>query len=191
MSPVKEQQPSDDAPASVAQLVAAMQALGRYSGENSAAEHEAEAKRLGSANAYRARLANALLGLVEVETLLADGAGLSAEQMQAAHGQALVSAGVEDDPARLLGFLRWRALRVEGPLRDLAQDEATGPLILAAAHAAEGLQQLLGVCEDGQRLATASPTQMTADLIAARQALADAIANIDIMFDLIAQVERL
>lgn len=40
--------------------------------------------------------------------MLADGAGLQAEQMQAAHRHALVSAGMEDDPARILGFLRWR-----------------------------------------------------------------------------------
>jgi hypothetical protein len=73
----------------------------------------------------------------------------------------------------------------------MAQHEAVGPLPLAAAHAAEGFQQLLGVCKEGQNLATASPTRMTADLVAARQALADAIANIDLMFALIAQVEQL
>jgi hypothetical protein len=77
--------PPEEPPATVEQLTAAMQALGRYTGEYSTAEHAAEAKRLRSADAYRALLANALLGLVEVEAMLADGAGLKAEQMQAAH----------------------------------------------------------------------------------------------------------
>jgi hypothetical protein len=101
-----------ESPATVTQLAGAIQALGAYKGENSDAEHAAEAKRVGSAAYYRAMLANALLGLVEVEALHADGASISAEQVRAAHQQSLASAGVEDDPVKLLGFLRWRTLRV-------------------------------------------------------------------------------
>jgi hypothetical protein len=53
----------DDNPSSVEQIVAAMAALGMYSGENTELEHAREAKRLGGMNAYQARLANALLGI--------------------------------------------------------------------------------------------------------------------------------
>ncbi len=187
---MKRQPPPDETPSTVTQLVAAMQALGRYTGANSAAEHAAEVERLGSADYYRALLANALLGLVEVDAMLCDGLGLSAERLRAAHEQANASAGAEDDPALLLRVLRWRTLRVEGPLREIAQHVEAGPIPLAAAHAAEGLQRLLGVCAEGQNLASADPTRMQADLEAAREALTNAIANIDILFALIAAAER-
>jgi len=112
----------EDTPSTVKQLAAAMIALGKYTGENSDAEHTAEAKRLGGREAYRILLANALLGIMEIDAMFADSAGVSAEQMQAAHQQALKSAGVEEDPCKLLHFLRWRTLRVEGPLREIAQN---------------------------------------------------------------------
>lgn len=181
----------EDPPSTVKQLAAAMMALGKYSGENSDAEHAAEAKRLGGMDAYRMRLANALLGIVEIDAMFADGAGVSAEQMGAAHRQALISAGAEDDPGKLLQFLRWRTLRVGGPLREIAQNEEVGPLPLAAAHAAEGLQLILGVCAAGQNLLAADPAALTADLKAAREALTNGVANIDIMLQLLAQVEDL
>lgn len=186
---MKRQPPADDAPSTISQLVAAMQALGQYEGENSEAEHAAEIKRLGSVDAYRALLANALLGMVEVDAMLCDGLGLSAERLRAAYAQANAAAG--DDPARLLGLLRWRTLRIGAPLREIAQDEGAGPIPLASAHAAEGLQRLLGVCAEGQNLASADPTRMQANLEAAREALTNATANIDILFDLIAAAERL
>jgi hypothetical protein len=101
------------------------------------------------------------LGHVEGEALLADGMGegmdAPADQVRAAHREALAAIGMRDDPAQLLGFLRWRAVRVAGPLREIAQDSTTGPLVLAAAHTAEGLQQLLGLCAAGQELQSASP----------------------------------
>lgn len=178
-----------DTPSTIHQLAAAMAALGKYTGENSDAEHAAEAKRLGGADAYRMRLANALLGIAEAEAMLADGMGVPAEQLGAAHRQALVSAGAEDDPSKLLGFLRWRALRVEGPLREMAQNAEAGPIPLAAAHAAEGLQLLLAVCAAGQDLENASPESMTVDLKAAREALTYAVANMDIMLGLIEEAE--
>ena len=54
------------------------------------------------------------------------------------------------NPEKLAEFLRWQALRVRGPLRQIAQDPSTGPVPLAAAHAADGLQRLLGVIAAGQ-----------------------------------------
>jgi hypothetical protein len=180
-----------DTPSTAAQLAAAMAALGMYAGENSDAEHRAEAKRLGSAAYYRMMLVNALLGMVETEAMLADGAGISPEQMRSAHRQARISAGVEEDPGKLLGFLLWQTLRVEGPLREIAQDSETGPIPLAAAHAAEGLQRLLEVCMQGQDLANASPAAMKAALVSARESLGNAVANIEIMLQLVAQAEDL
>lgn len=181
----------EDKPSTVKQLTEAMIALGKYTGENSDAEHTTEAKRLGGREAYRILLANALLGIAEIDAMFADSAGVSAEQMQAAHQQALKSAGVEEDPGKLLHFLRWRTLRVEGPLREIAQNTDVGPLPLAAAHAAGGLQLLLGVCAAGQNMEDSSLAEMTRDLKVARESLTNAAANIDIMLDLLAQAEDL
>jgi len=182
------QQP-DDTPATVTQVAAAMAALGHYQGANSDTEHVQEAARLGSESYYRLLLVNALLGCVEIEAMLADSAGVSEAHLRAAHQQALSSAGAADDPAKLLGFLRWRTLRIAGPLRDIAQDETTGPVPLAAAHAAEGLQRLLAVSAAGQEPARAVPQTLTTDLQSARDALTAAIANIDIMLRLLQHAE--
>jgi len=178
-------------PATVTQLAAALAALGHYEGTNSDTEHAREAARLGGESYYRLLLANALLGHAEGEAVHADGTGLSADQMLAAHRQALAAVGAIDDPAKLLGFLRWRTLRIAGPLRESAQDATTGPVVLAAAHAAEGLQRLLAVCEAGQDSLSASPATLTTDLGAAREALTYALANIDIMLRLVQQADDL
>lgn len=113
--------------------------------------------------------------------------------MQAAHQQALKSSGLEDAPGKLLQFLRWKTLRVEGPLREIAQRQEVGPLPLSAAHAAEALQLLLEVCAVGQHLtlAAADPDAMTVDLTKAREALNNALANLEIMFKLLDQVKDL
>jgi hypothetical protein len=180
-----------DKPSTVKQLAAAMVALGQYTGENTDTEHVAEAAHLGGMKAYQMRLANALLGIVEVDAMLSETLGVSAEQVQVAHQQALISAGVEGHPGKLLNFLRWRTLRVGGPLREIAQNTEVGPLPLSAAHAAEGLQLLLGVCAAGQDLEMADLSEMTANLKAAREALTNALTNLDIMLKLLAQAEDL
>ena len=182
---------SDDTPATVTQLAAALAALGHYEGTNSATEHAQEAARLGSESYYRLLLVNALLGHVEGEAVHADGAGGSADQLLAAHRQALAAVGAIDDPAKLLGFLRWRTLRVAGPLRESAQDPTTGPVVLAAAHAAEGLQQLLALCAAGQEPLSVSPETLLRDLQTARDALTAAVANLDIMRRLLQQADDL
>ncbi len=109
-----------ETPSTVTQLASAMAALGMYTGENSEAEHTAEAKRLGSADYYRMLLVNALLGMVETDAMLSDSGSVSHEHMLSAHRQARVSAGAEENMRKLLGFLRWQTLRVEGPLREMA-----------------------------------------------------------------------
>jgi hypothetical protein len=62
---------------------------------------------------------------------------------------------------------------------------------LAAAHAAEGLQRLLAVCAAGQQPERADPDALQGDLVAAREALGHAVANIDIMLRLLKQAEDL
>jgi len=188
---MKKRNDRKETASTVVQLVAAMQALGHYQGENTEAEHQAEAARLGGETHYHMMLVNALLGSVETEALLADSSGVKPDQMAAAHQQALRTAGVEDDPDKLMNFLRWRTLRVGGPLRQIAQNKEAGPIPLAAAHASEALQLMLGVCASGQDLAQADPIQMTVDLKAARESLRHSLANLDLMLGLVEQVENL
>jgi len=100
-----------DRPASPEQLVAALMALGAYSGTNDAAERAAEAERLGDTG-YRVQLANALLGAAQAEPLLSEQLGATAEELRAAHREQLVLGGVMDpgsedpNPAKLTAFLR-------------------------------------------------------------------------------------
>ncbi len=188
---MKKYQDKKETPSTVIQLAAAMQALGLYSGQNTEAEHQAEAAQIGGDTYYHMLLVNALLGGVEAEALQADSSGVKPGQMQAAHQQALTTAGVEDTPEKLMNFLRWRTLRVGGSLRQIAQNKEAGPIPLSAAHAAEALQLLLSACASGQNLAQADPFQMAADLRAARESLVYSLANLDIMLGLIDQVENL
>ena len=187
----RRQKQKKEEPSSTIQIAKAMQALGLYSGQNTEAEHRAEAARLGSETYYYMLLVNALLGAVEAEALHADASGVAPNQLGAAHDQALQTAGAKDTPEKLLRFLRWRTLRVSGPLRQIAQNEEAGPIPLAAAHAAEALQRMLSVIATGQNLAQFNPEQMTGDLKAARESLANSLANLDIMLSLIDQVDDL
>jgi hypothetical protein len=80
-------------PATVTQRAAAMSALGLYGGANTPAEHTAEASRLGGQDTYRVRLANALLGAVQAEAVLADAITIGPEARAAACEQQLITAG--------------------------------------------------------------------------------------------------
>lgn len=180
-----------DTPSTTLQIAKAMQALGLYDGENTEAEHRAEVDRLGSDTYYHALMVNALLGGVEAEALHTDSSRLEFEQMMAAHEQAVTTSGAGDSPDKLMKFLRWRALRVGGPLRQIAQNEEAGPIPVAAAHATEALQMMLSVCSDAQNLAQADPEKMVIDLKTARESLVYSLANLDIMFDLIKQIDNL
>ncbi|MEU0484155.1 DUF6245 family protein [Streptosporangium sp. NPDC006013] len=182
---------SSDQPASAQQLGTALAALGLYGGTNTAAEHAAEAARLGGPDPYRMRLANALLGAVQVEAMLAETSAADAEGLAAAHHEQLVTAGVADDAEKLVGFLRWQALRVSGPLRLIAQDPATGPIPLAAAHAAEGLQRLLGVAGAGQVPDVETVKEHVAEIEAARECLVTAIGNVDILLQMLSGLSAL
>jgi len=85
--------------------------------------------------------------------------------------------------------LRWQTLRVSGPLREIAQNVAAGPIPLAAAHAADGLQKLLGVIAAGQNPTSDDVDRLagpvTDELRAAREALSNAIGNVDLLLDLL------
>ncbi len=176
-------------PSSVTQLAAALCALGLYHGANTPAEHAAEALRLGGQDAYRVRLANALLGAAQTEAVLADAIPLSPEARAAAHRQQLSTAGAADDPVKRIAFLRWQTLRVSGPLREIAQNGAAGPIPLAAAHAADGLQQLLGVIAASQNPTPDDVDRLAGpvmdELRAARASLSTAISNVDILLHLL------
>jgi len=185
---MKKRKHEKDTPSTVIQIATAMQALGLYGGKNTEAEHRAEAARLGSDTYYHMLLVNALLGAVEAEALHADSSGVEFDKLGAAHEQALQTAGAKDTPEKLLRFLRWRTLRVAGPLRQIAQNREAGPIPLAAAHAAEALQHMLSVTASGQNLAEFDPHQMTNDLKVARESLVNSLANLDIMLELISQI---
>jgi hypothetical protein len=178
-----------DTPSSVTQIAAAMAALGLYAGANTPAEHAAEARRLGGDAAYRLRLVNALLGAAQAEALLAESLPVSADDRLAAYEQQLATAGVADSPPKRIRFLRWQTLRVAGPLREMVQNVETGPIPLAAAHAAEGLQLLLSVIADSQNVTPADVDRLagpvTDELRAARESLVNAIGNVDILLNLL------
>ncbi|WP_236706556.1 DUF6245 family protein, partial [Frankia sp. ACN1ag] len=165
---------------------AAMAALGLYDGANTPAEHAAEAARLGGVEAYRLRMVNALLGMAQAEAVLAEGAVDDAAARHAAWEQQLVSAGVADDAVRRIGFVRWQVLRL------IAQHPETGPIPVAAAHAVTGLHTLLGVIAASQgAVATgdvATLAGQSEQLRDARQALTDAVGNVDILLDMLRSV---
>jgi hypothetical protein len=114
---------------------------------------------------------------------------VSADDSLAAYEQQLATAGVADSPTERIRFLRWQTLRVAGPLRQIAQNVETGPIPLAAAHAPEGLQQLLSVIADSQNVTSADVDRLagpvTDELRAARESLVNAIGNIDILLKLL------
>lgn len=183
-----------ETPSTVEALAAALAALGMYSGANTPAEHAEEAARLGGPQAYRLRLANALLGAAQTEAVLADTAAtdLDDRTRRAAWEQQLVTAGAGEDQVKRIGLIQWQVLRAATPLREIAQRQATGPIPLAAAHAADGLQALLGVIAASQTAVaagdTAALTAQTARLREARTALEAAIANTTVLLDLLASV---
>lgn len=185
-----------ETPSTAEALAAALAALGMYSGANTPAEHAEEAARLGGPQAYRLRLANALLGAAQTEALLADTAAASTDvddrTRRAAWEQQLVTAGAGEDQVKRIRLIQWQVLRAATPLREIAQRQATGPIPLAAAHAADGLQALLGVIAASQTAVaagdTATLTAQTTRLREARTALEAAIANTTLLLDLLASV---
>ena len=89
-----------------------------------------------------------------------------------------------------MGFLRWQALRLSTPLREIAGREQTGPIALAAAHTVDGLQGLLEVIGAGQSIATADVEALPGKLRAARDSLTGAIADVDVLLEMLDDVDR-
>lgn len=96
-----------------------------------------------------------------------------------------MTAGVEDDPGKLMGFFRWPVLRAATPLREIAQRQEAGPIPLGAAHAAESLQRLLAIIAAGQSPTVADAMALVGDLDAAREALVCAMDNVDVLLDML------
>lgn len=170
-----------------------MAALGAYHGKNSKQEHAEEAARLGGPDVYRAKLANALLGVVQANALLTDGTSLDEVSQHAAWEQQLVAAGAGlDDPVKRIEFVRWQVLRAGTPVRLIAQNVEAGPIPVAAAHATEGLQILLGVVAASQdAVATGDVETLAAQadrLREARASLTAAIGNTDVLLDMLGSV---
>ncbi|MBK3640122.1 DUF6245 family protein [Streptomyces sp. MBT33] len=190
---MSERKARGGAPTTVEQIAAAMAALGLYDGENTAEEHAEEAARLGGPDAYRVRMVNALLGVVQAEAAMADGVKLDEEAHHVAWEEQLKAAGAGlDDPVRRLEFIRWQVLRAGTPLRLMAQNREAGPIPLAAAHAATGLHLLLGVIAASQdAVATGDVGTLAAQagqLEAAREALQNAMDNTNVLLNMLKSV---
>ncbi|SDP37523.1 hypothetical protein SAMN04487905_103412 [Actinopolyspora xinjiangensis] len=169
-----------DQPASVGRLATALQALDHYRGTNTPDEHTAAAERLGGEAVYRAYLANALLGAAQLEALLNESVEFDAEQRSAIYLQQQQTAGVTGDQTSMLEFLRWQLLRIASPLRENARTEQAGPVPVAAAQTAEGLDRLLAVSAASHTLTDQADIDSVAEqLDTAHQALSSAVENID------------
>ncbi len=139
-------------PASAEQLAGAIAALGLWSGDPSACDHDAEAQRLGGPLAYRAHLANWLLGVTQSALIDIEGERLQRDDWLAALAHEVAVAVREGNHRALFGLLRWQALRLGWRLRELAARERSGPIVLGAAHTTEALQRQLGLLELGPLL---------------------------------------
>lgn len=80
---------------------------------------------------------------------------------------------------------------MSGPLRQIAQDASTGPIPVAAAHAADGLHRLLGVIGGGQVPSVENVKTGVAEMKAARQAFTNAIAiaNVDVLLGMLGDLQ--
>ncbi|MDQ1031559.1 hypothetical protein QF035_009141 [Streptomyces umbrinus] len=131
--------------------------------------------------------------MVQREAALADGVVLDDDARHASWEAQLKVAGAgQDDPVKRVEFIRWQALRAATPLRLMAQHHATGPIPLAAAHAASGLHLLLGVIAASQDAVAQGDVDTLAaqaeQLEAAREALETAIGNTDILLNMLKSV---
>ncbi|MEE1806165.1 DUF6245 family protein [Streptomyces sp. BE133] len=170
-----------------------MAALRLYSGENTLEEHTEEAARLGCTDAYRVRVVNALLGVVQAEAAMADGVKLDDDARHIAWEEQLKAAGAGlDDQVRRVEFIRWLVLRAGTPLRLMAQNQGAGPIPRASAHAVTGLHMPLGVIAASQDAVANGDVDTLAaqagQLEAAREALQNAIDNTDLLLNMLKSV---
>ncbi|MFE9636319.1 DUF6245 family protein [Streptomyces sp. NPDC006463] len=178
---------NEDIPVTVEQIGAALVALGAYDGNNTPAEHAENATQFGRSEIYRLRLLNTLLGSVQAQAKLADEVEGDGEDLFAAWFEQLKAADAWDDPVKQMAFLGWQVRRAGIPLHWIAKAPGAGPIVVAAAHAAEALHVLLGVIGAvDEANATGDVETVVAQvgvLKAARELLVAALDNADIMLD--------
>ena len=91
--------------------------------------------------------------------------------------------------AARLELIRWQVLRSATPLRQMARNRQAGPIPLAAAHAAEALQVLLGVIAASQdAVEVTTLAAQTSQLRTAREAMSNAPANTDLLLNILRSV---
>lgn len=185
---------SDDVRTSVLRLIAALTALDVGGTARTEDDHLDAMDELGGPDAYRAWLASALLGAAQSEAMVADRLPLSRDSRYAVWQRQLEAADAgTDNPARRTELIQWQVRRASAQLPAIAQESRTDPIPLATAQAAEALQVLLavsaatrGAVESGdiRRLAT-----QTTRLREARKALQAAVANTDVLLELLGSVD--
>jgi hypothetical protein len=114
---------------------------------------------------------------VQTQAMLADAVELDEEAWHAAWREQLTSAGAWDDPAVRVGFIRWQVLRAGTPLRLIAQNPETGPIPVAAAHAAEGLHVLLGMIGSSYQAVAAGDVETLAARAGLLRSAQEALQN--------------
>ncbi|MFI6586810.1 DUF6245 family protein [Embleya sp. NPDC050493] len=187
-------EPAEAVPASVEQITAALIALGAYNGANTPTGHAQEAARVGGEDVYRIRLLNALLGVVQGQAMSADSRPLDDDAKIGAWDEQyhVIGAG-ENDLARMIAFMQWQVLRAAMPVRRSAQHPETGPIPIAAAHAFDAVQMLLGVVAASRdAAATGDVDTLTAQadrLRDARVSLENTIGNIDALLNMLDSVD--
>jgi len=184
----------DDVRTSVLRLVAALKALEVGGIARTEDDHLDAMDVLGGPDAYRAWLASALLGAAQSEAMTADRLPLSRDSRYAVWQRQLEAADAGNgNPARRAELIQWQVRRAAAQLPAIAQENRADPIPLATAQAAEALQVLLavgaatrGAVESGdvRRLATQATR-----LREARKALQAAVANTDVLLELLGSVD--
>ncbi|MFZ3475429.1 DUF6245 family protein [Streptomyces sp. 4.24] len=176
--------PHQPAPASpvpsVAEISAAMAALGVYASVPSEAELAQQAASVGGEDVLAAILANALYGASIGTGMLTEGhmleAGGGARELGLAREQVLKASGA--DGVGIMGVLHWQAGQVRQPLKKMTEGGGAGPLVGAAARASNALLDLLA-CTTVVSVDDVRAEQIPEQLIRARRDLEAAIAEID------------
>ncbi|MEU2453860.1 DUF6245 family protein [Streptomyces sp. NPDC012765] len=176
--------PHQPAPAgpvpSVADISAAMAALGIYASVPSEAELAQQAASVGGEQVLAAILANALYGAAIGTGMLTEGhmleAGAGARELGLAREQVLKASGA--DGVGVMGVLHWQAGQVRQPLKNMAAHAGGHPVIGAAAHASSAVLDLLA-CTTVTSVDDPRAKQIPEQLMNAREGLEAAIAAID------------
>jgi hypothetical protein len=107
-----------------------------------------------------------------------------------------IQATAEAGTAALPEAARAQRITAATPLREAASRPESGPLVLAAAHAGQALQRLVGVCAAGQTLNPlddrdpAGTAEMLSDeLTGATEGLQAALSNVGIFRGLLQAAE--